>query len=196
LPGQLLHNIISHGVARLAEFLDDEIVELTASIHQSAQLRRLGGEEVMDELRVMMRDKTGLTASFCFSTQMKPGQNCLRIFGPTNSMVVDLTSGSVIKSPGKGHKSYLTFIRPQLRAAREQLSSSISNFGAILRGRLYQDAGMRELIERFHRSAASGGPPPIPYREVGLTSRLLDRIFEQYPLAESRGTSDVAATRP
>jgi len=181
LPGQLLHNIISHGIARLAEFLSDEIVELNASIHQSAQLQRLGGGEVMDELRVMMRDAAGLTASFSFSTQMKPGPNCLRVYGPVNSLIVDLTSGSVIKSPGKGHKSYLTFIRPQLHLAREHLSSAIGNFTAILRRRLYQDAGMRELIERFHHSVTSGGPPPLPYREILLTSRILDRIFEQYP---------------
>ena len=28
LPGQLFHNIISHGIAKLAEFLDDELTEL------------------------------------------------------------------------------------------------------------------------------------------------------------------------
>ena len=28
LPGQLLHNIISHGIAKLAEFLDDDLTEI------------------------------------------------------------------------------------------------------------------------------------------------------------------------
>ena len=43
LPGQLLHNIVSHGIARLAEFLDDELDEIVASAHQSPGLRALGG---------------------------------------------------------------------------------------------------------------------------------------------------------
>ena len=57
LPGQLLHNNISHGIARLAEFLDGEPTELSASAHQSAQLRSLDGQDVMDELRVLIRDR-------------------------------------------------------------------------------------------------------------------------------------------
>ncbi len=39
LPGQLFHNLISHGIARLAEFLDDD-VEISAHAHQSERLRR------------------------------------------------------------------------------------------------------------------------------------------------------------
>ena len=39
LPGQLFHNIISHGIAKLAEFLDDELTEIVATAHQSEQLR-------------------------------------------------------------------------------------------------------------------------------------------------------------
>jgi len=38
LPGQLLHNLISHGIARLAEFLDGDLTELIASAHQSASV--------------------------------------------------------------------------------------------------------------------------------------------------------------
>src|SRR5262249_31100130 len=39
LPGQLFHNIISHGIAKLAEFLDDDIVEVRADAHQSPGLK-------------------------------------------------------------------------------------------------------------------------------------------------------------
>src|SRR5438309_3280682 len=52
LPGQLFHNIISHGIGKLAEFLDDELTEIIATAHQSEQLRSLGAQEVLDELRV------------------------------------------------------------------------------------------------------------------------------------------------
>src|SRR5205807_1525698 len=35
LPGQLFHNIISHGIAKLAEFLNDELTEIVATADQS-----------------------------------------------------------------------------------------------------------------------------------------------------------------
>ena len=114
LPGQLLHNVISHGIARLAEFLDDELAYVIARADQSPRLRALGGQEVLDELRVMIRDKSGTTAFFCFSTQIKPGLNQFRIFGPRNSMIVDLSSGSLIRHRNRSYKSYLTYFIPPL----------------------------------------------------------------------------------
>jgi hypothetical protein len=38
---------------------------------------------------------------------------------------------------------------------------------------------MKELIERFYNSVRSGSPPPIPYREIILTARIMDEIFAQ-----------------
>lgn len=179
LPGQLFHNLISHGVARIAEFLGDEIVEIKASAHQSAALRHMGGQEVLDELRVLVRDRTGTTASFCFSTQAKPGLNLFRVCGPRNSILVDLSSGSVLRLHGRSYKSYLTFLIPPLLSAREGLRNAWRNFVNIVRWRLHQDSGMKELIERFHRAVAERGEPPIPYREVLLTARIMDEVFAQ-----------------
>jgi predicted dehydrogenase len=178
LPGQLFHNIISHGIARIAEFIDEEIDELRASAHQSAQMRSLGGQEVMDELRVLIRDKAGSTAFFCFSTQIK-GLNSFRIFGPKNSMTVDLASGSLVRGPGRAYKSYLTFLIPPFLSAREHFRNASGNARAILRRHLYQDAGIKELVDRFYRSVAGAGPLPIPYRDILLTAKILDDVFSQ-----------------
>ena len=38
---------------------------------------------------------------------------------------------------------------------------------------------MKELIERFYNSIRSDSPPPIPYREIILTARIMDEIFAQ-----------------
>jgi hypothetical protein len=38
---------------------------------------------------------------------------------------------------------------------------------------------MKELIERFYGSVVDGGPPPIPYREILLTARIMDAVFAQ-----------------
>jgi len=131
----------------------------------------------MDELRLLMRDKKGNTATFCFSTQVKPGLNQLRLFGRENSLTVDLVSGSVIAQRGRSYKSYLTFVVPPLIAARQHFSAAWCNLVDILRWRLYQDSGVTELIRRLHESVAKSGPPPIPYREILLTARIMDDAF-------------------
>jgi predicted dehydrogenase len=179
LPGQLLHNVVSHGIARLAEFLEDELTDIVARAHQSAQLREFGGEEILDELRVQIRDKSGTTAFFCFSTQIKPGLSQFRIYGPGNSIVVDQTSGSLIRSEKRRYKSYLTFFIPPLRNAQEYLRNGRRNIANFVGRKLYQDSGMTELIGRFYQNIRAGASPPIPYREIVLTARIMDEIFAQ-----------------
>ena len=178
LPGQLFHNLISNGIAKLAEFLGDE-VKITAHAHQSPRLHSLNGQEVQDELRVLLRDENGTTATFCFSTQIKPGQNFLRICGPKNSLFVDNSSGTLLRLENKSYKSYLTFFVPPLKLARQHFHNARINVFNFLNGKLHQDSGMKELIEQFHRSIKTQGAPPIPYREIILTARIMDEIFAQ-----------------
>jgi predicted dehydrogenase len=185
LPGQLFHNIISHGIAKLAEFLDDELTEIVATAYQSDQLRGLGAQEVLDELRVLIRDRNGTTALFCFSTQIK-GINQLRIYGPAGSLNADIITGSLIRNQTRLYKSYLTYFVPPLKNAREHLRNLRLNVINFLRRRLYQDFGMKELIERFYNCIRREGPPPIPYREIILTARIMDEIFAQIYGDEAR----------
>jgi predicted dehydrogenase len=182
LPGQLLHNVISHGIARLTEFLDDELAHIVAQAHQSAQLRELGGEEALDELRVLIQDKRGTTAFFCFSTQIKPGLSQFRICGPRNSILVDQTSGSIIQTKKRNNKSYLTFFLPPVLSAREHARNAWRNLIDFACRKLYQDSGMTELVGRFYQSIRLKTSPPIPYRDIILTARIMDEIFSQiYP---------------
>jgi predicted dehydrogenase len=179
LPGQLLHNVVSHGIARLAEFLDNEIIDVVARAHQSVQLRSLNGQEVLDELRVLIRDRNNTTAFFCFSSQIKPGLSQLRVCGPRNSIIVDQVSGSLLRNEKRSHKSYLTFFIPPLRNAGEHLQNARRNIANFVSQKLYQDSGMTELIGRFYQSIRLSAPPPIPYREILLTARIMDEIFTQ-----------------
>ncbi|HXM28115.1 MAG TPA: Gfo/Idh/MocA family oxidoreductase [Chthoniobacterales bacterium] len=185
LPGQLLHNIISHGIAKLAEFLNDEVTEIVATAHQSEQLRSLGAQEVLDELRVLMRDTSGTTAFFCFSTQVR-GLNQLRVYGPAGSVTADIITGSFVRNINRSYKSYLTYFIPPLRNAREHFRNASRNVINFARRRLYQDFGMKELIERFYNSIRLGSEPPIPYREIILTARVMDEIFAQIYPSEAR----------
>ncbi len=181
LPGQLFHNIISHGIAKLVEFLADELTEIVATAHQSKQLQSLGGQEILDELRVLIRDRRGTTALFCFSTQIK-GLNQLHLYGPAGSLSADIITGSLIRNENRSYKSYLTYFVPPLKAGREHFANARHNVANFLRRRLYQDFGMKELIGRFYDSIRLGKPIPIPYREIILTARIMDEIFAQiYP---------------
>jgi len=185
LPGQLFHNIISHGIAKLAEFLDDELTEIVATAYQSEQLRDLGDEKILDELRLLIRDKCGVTAFFCFSTQIK-GLNQLCIYGPANSMIADIITGSLTRRGNRSYKSYLTYFIPPLKNAGEHLRNASRNIANFARRRLYQHFGMKELIERFYNSIRLGDPLPIPYREILLTARIMDEIFAQIYPAQGR----------
>jgi predicted dehydrogenase len=179
LPGRLLHNLISHGIAKLAEFLDDEIAEIVAFAGQSPELERLNGEDVLDELRVLIRDKSGTTAFFFFSTQIKPKLNQLRICGPVNSLVLDQNSSSLIRNVNRSYKSYLTFFIPPLLIASENVRNAGINIRNFIGRKLYQDYGVTELVRRFHTSIRDSQAPPIPYREILLTAKIMDEIFAQ-----------------
>src|SRR5207302_8989089 len=136
LPSQLFHNIISHGIAKLAEFLDNDLAEIVATADQSEQLRSLGVQDVLDELRVMIRDKSGTTALFCFSTQIK-GLNQLRLYGPAGLLLADIITGSLIRNKSRSYKSYLTYFVPPLQAAREHLRNVRLNMIDFFRRRLF-----------------------------------------------------------
>jgi predicted dehydrogenase len=187
LPGQLFHNLISHGLAKVAEFLNDDLTQVVATAHQSSQLRQLHAKEVLDELRVLIRDKSGKTAFFCFSTQIK-GINQLRVFGPSGSITADIITGTGVRRTSRAYKSYLTYLIPPMNDAKEYLGNATTSASNFIRKRLYQDFGMKELIERFYRSILGEIAVPIPYREILLVARLMDRIFEQvYPHGGQEG---------
>ena len=40
-------------------------------------------------------------------------------------------------------------------------------------------SGMKFLIESFYRSIIDGTPEPIPYREIIVTSRIMEAIFSR-----------------
>jgi hypothetical protein len=135
----------------------------------------------MDELRVLLRDNSGTTALFCFSTQVK-GLNHLRAYGPAGSITADIITGSLVRNTSRPYKSYLTYFVPPLRNAGEHFWNASRNIANFIRRRLYQDFGMKELIERFYDSIRLGKPVPIPYREIILTAKIMDEIFAQvYP---------------
>lgn len=186
LPGQLLHNIISHGIARIAEFLQTESPQVIAHGFVSPFLRGLGEREIVDELRVIICEPGGATAYFTFSSQMRPSLHQFRLYGPKNGLMVDQDQDILIKLPGAMRKSYLEQFVSPAATGRQYFANAWTNVKIFLRRDFHPKSGMKYLIESFYRSIVEDTPVPIPYREIILTARIMDAIFAQLAQGSSR----------
>jgi predicted dehydrogenase len=180
LPGKLLQNIISHGIAKIAEFMEDNHPEVIAIGHGSNILKAIQEYEIIDELRVLIKDrKNEMTANFIFSSQIKPVLHQLRIYGPNRSLSVDDDNQTLILFNPKSHKSYLNQFIPPIVMAKQYMYNSFRNLYAFIKRDIYQDSGMRCLIRKFYLSILNNTQVPIPYHEILRTTYIMDKIFQQ-----------------
>lgn len=184
LPGKLLQNVISHGIARIVEFLTTDSLQVIAHGFVSSFLKSIGESEIIDELRVIIHEDGGLTAYFTFSSQMRPSLHQFRLYGPSNGIILDQDQETVIKMPGKRMKSYSEKFVPPVQLAGQYLGNLKRNVGAFLRNDFHMKSGMKYLIESFYHSIREGAPVPIPYCEILLTARVMDKIFAQLDLQQ------------
>ena len=201
LPGKLLHNIISHGIAKVAEFLTADSLIVISHGFSSTFLKQRGESEIIDELRVIISEENGMTAYFTFSSQMRPALHQLRVFGPRNGFIVDQDQETLIKLRGGRYKSYAENVIPPVKLASQYVSNFKNNVSAFLSKDLHAKSGMKYLIESFYRSITENKPVPIPYREILLTAWIMDKIFEQLyttdstSMHENYGKEHVAPSR-
>jgi predicted dehydrogenase len=179
LPGKLLHNIISHGIARIAEFLTTESPTVMAYGFGSPMLKRMGEDQIVDELRVIIAEEERTTAYFTFSSQIRPSLHHFRIYGRKNGLALDHDQDTLIKLRGRRFKSYGEKFAPPLIFADQYLGNFFTNAKTFLRRDFHFKSGMKYLIEAFYQSIVEGTPVPIPYREILLTATIMDTIFEQ-----------------
>ena len=179
LPGKLMHNIISHGISKIVEYfpLDDPTV--IAHGFPSPLIREIGETDIIDELRVIISDNATTTAYFTFSTQMKPLLHQFRLYGKENGLIVDESHQTVIKLKNKQHKSFLNQFLPPLEFSKQYFRNSCGNFGKFLRRNFHSSIGMKFLIEAFYQSIQNEGPLPFSYKEIFLTTKIMDQIFAQ-----------------
>ncbi len=179
LPGNLLQNTISHGISRIAEFLTTDSPEVITHGFTSPFLKRMHETDVIDELRVIIEEGESVTAYFTFSTQMRPALKHFRIYGLKNALAIDHDHQTVIKMRGAKYKSYFDKFIPPYNFSRQYLANSVDNVYCFLKKDLHMKSGMTFLIESFYRSVLEDAPLPIPYREILLTTRIMDSIFSQ-----------------
>ena len=193
LPGKLLHNIISHGIARIAEFLSSESPNMIVHGFTSPLLRSMGESEIIDELRVIISEEQRTTAYFTFSTQMRPALHQFRIYGTKNGLAVDQDHETLIRLRGTRFKSYVEKFAPPAMMASQHVGNLINNLRTFLARDFHMKSGMKYLIESFYGSIVEGRPVPIPYREILLTAKIMDAIFGELGAERSQVHFDVEA---
>lgn len=181
LPGTLLQNIISHGISKIAEFLSGDDPSVIAQGFTSEFLKNIGENNIVDEVRVIIKDEENTTAYYTFSSQIGPSPHQFRLYGPKNSLIVDDDHQIVIKENNKELKSYARYFIPPFDYAKQYLGNFGINFKMFLAKdfHLPNDSGLQNLISAFYKSIENEGPLPLSYREIILTSRIMDDIFEQ-----------------
>ena len=179
LPGKLLHNLISHGVARIAEFLHTEDPQVIACGFVSPFLTELGETEIIDELRVIVVGEQKMTAYFTFSSQLRPVMHEFRIYGPKAGLILDQDHDTLIRLRGTKFKSFAEKFIPPVIFARQYLYNAAANLKAFAARDFHAKSGMKNLIESFYESIVKETPLPISYREILLTARIMEKIFQQ-----------------
>jgi predicted dehydrogenase len=191
LPGRLLHNIISHGIARISEFLTTDTPVVVAYGFVSPRLKAMGEIDIVDELRVIVAEEERMTASFTFSSQMRPCMHQCRIFGPRNGLVLDQDHETLLRLRGQRFKSYGDKFIPPILFAQQHLSNLFTNVRTFTRRDFHMKSGMKYLIEAFYDSIRKRTPPPIAYREIVRVATIMDAIFDQlHASAPERRSSD------
>src|SRR5437773_2921951 len=179
LPVELLHHVLSHGFARIAEFLTSDSPQVIAYGFVSPFLKRLNEDAIVDERSVIIAEEERTTAYFTFSSQMRPSIHQFRVYGPKNGLILDQDQDTLIKLRGGRFKSYGEKFIPPVIFAEQHLGNLITNVRTFLARDFHTMSGMKYLIESFYRSIVQGTPVPIPYREILLTARIMDAIFDQ-----------------
>ena len=179
LPGQLMHNIISHGLAKIVEYLPGEDITVIAHGYTSDFLNSLGETDLIDELRVIIREAKRATAYFTFSTQMRPPLREFRIFGTKNGLILDQDHHALIRLRGEAYKSFADKIIPLNQIAKQYRKNMKANALLFLKRDFHMKIGLRNLLEHFYRSIEENSPPPIPYNQILMTAKIMDSIFNQ-----------------
>jgi predicted dehydrogenase len=139
----------------------------------------MGERDIVDELRVIISDDERATAYFTFSSQIRPQLHQFRLYGPRGGLVLDQDQETLLKLRGGRFKSYAEKFVPPVIFAGQYLGNLTQNVKSFLARDFHMKSGMKHLISAFYRSIAQDTPVPIPHREILLTARIMDAIFEQ-----------------
>jgi predicted dehydrogenase len=110
---------------------------------------------------------------------MRPSLHQFRIYGTKNGIILDQDQETLVGLQGARFKSYLEKFVAPLILTKQYFGNVVTNVRTFARRDFHMKSGMKYLIESFYRSIEQDSPPPIPYREIVLTARIMDAVFAQ-----------------
>jgi predicted dehydrogenase len=171
LPGGVFHNVMSHALYRITEFLTDDNPRVWA-----CWFGQKGAAQIPTELRVVLQG-VRTSASLVFTSAARPVQRVTRVYGERGSIEVDLEARLVRRVRAPGLPGPFGKMDVPFRQTFESLRAATRATWGFLRCDLHYFAGMNRLFQLFYRAVAEGGPPPIPYGEIRRVTAIMDAIF-------------------
>lgn len=188
LPGKLFQNLLDHMVNRVVPLLGAEQPEVHAYGFRRRPATGIDAiDQLLDELRVVLR-AGNTTAYLTFTSQAKPVENMLRVYGTRNSAELNYGLRTVRRMLGQKHPSTLGRLLPPFQNARRDFKEGMRNLGEFRhsQGRFF--FGMHRLLTQFYDAIRSDGEVPIPYSEISRVAHIMDEIHRQvYPVRQSHG---------
>jgi predicted dehydrogenase len=193
LPGKLAHNNLDHILYKIPEFLPDERSEeafladplgplrITASGYVRRE-KRYGDarDDLVDELRLVILGGP-VSVYGTFSSHIKPTGHFARVYGSKNTLHVDYVMRTVTLDAQSKLPSAIGRLVPAFDQGLQYLREGGKNLARFAQSDFHYFSGMNRLFAMFYESIVSGGPPPIPPRDILRISAIMDEIWRQVP---------------
>jgi predicted dehydrogenase len=193
LPGKLVHNNLDHVLYKLPEFLPDDrgeeafAADPLGGLQVTAQgwarrTKRYGDarDDLVDELRLSIVGGP-VSVYGTFSSHIKPTGHFARVYGTKNTLHVDYVMRTVTLDAQSHLPSAIGRLVPAFAQGAQFLREGGKNLARFARSDFHYFSGMNRLFAMFYESIVTGGPPPIPYRDILRIAAMMDEVFRQVP---------------
>lgn len=200
LPGKLVHNNVDHILYKIPEFLPDDRPDEAffadplgpLRVSASGYVRRKtrygdARDELVDELRLVILGGP-VSVYGTFSSHIKPTGHFARVYGTKNTLHVDYVMRTVTLDAQSKLPSAIGRLAPAFDQGLQFLREGGKNLGRFARSDFHYFSGMNRLFAMFYESIVTGGPPPIPYRDILRIAAIMDEIWRQVPQSTTRRT--------
>jgi predicted dehydrogenase len=179
LPGKLFHNVISHAVYNVTDYIGDPMPEIHAFGFKFRE-KVLGDQRdaFNDELRAFIKGHR-CTGNIVFSSHIRPMHHYMRLHGTKGTVQVDFNARTVSFDHASTLPGSLGRLVLPFPYATEQLGHSLGNVTRFAKADLQFNDGMNRLFRTFYQAIREGKPSPIPMPEAVRVTRILDEIFRQ-----------------
>jgi len=198
LPGKLVHNNVDHILYKLPELLPDDRPDEAFDADPLGELRiqasgwarraaRYGDarDDLSDELRFTVLGGA-VSVYGTFSSHVKPTGHFARVYGTKNTLHVDYVMRTVTLDAQSKLPSAIGRLAPAFDQGLQFLREGTRNLARFARSDFHYFSGMNRLFAMFYESIVTGGPPPIPYRDILRISAMIDEIFRQVPQGSAK----------